>query len=173
MSTTTMIDYRRADLRTSVLETPYWISSGEMSYEDSDDKAAVMFSFPAAVYTRGRILIMAMCFQVTTLGNTGTPVLTVGQCTIATDTVTTGGVVTDVDVDYYFVDTAITEETAGYYFPPSGSYLDAVAAQTWAGTDVITPADATVPCIQVITTGGTITNGNGRLHILITELPGV
>lgn len=173
MSSTEMIDYRRTDLRTSVLETPYWITSGEMSYSDSDDLAAVMFSFPAAVYTRGPVLLMAMCFQVTTLGNSGTPVLTVGQGSLATEDVTTGGNMTDIDVDYYIVDTDITEETVGYYFSPASDYVTAVAAQTWASIDVITPADATVPCIMVITTGGTINNGNGRLHILITELPGV
>jgi len=173
MTTTAMLDYRRTDLRTSVLETPYWLTSAEFDYSDSDDLAAVMFSFPASVYTRGLILLHVVCCQVTTLGNTGTPVISVGQCTLATEAITTAGDTTDVDVDYYFADTEVTEETAGYYFPATSAYLTAVAAQTWAGVDVITPADTTVPCMAVYVTGGTITNGAGRLHILISEVPGV
>ena len=44
-ATPTIIDVRRTDLRTNVLENPYWITSGEID-KSHDDKASLLFSFP-------------------------------------------------------------------------------------------------------------------------------
>ncbi|MEA3344588.1 MAG: hypothetical protein U9Q16_02830, partial [Patescibacteria group bacterium] len=105
MATGTSLDLRRTDLRTNVLENPYWITSAELG-TDADDQDAVLFSFPKTKsvspgYGTNLILIHQVAFEVTTAYAGGTRVLTIGQGSLATDAVTTAGTVTDVDVDMY------------------------------------------------------------------------
>ena len=167
------LDYRRTDLRTNVLEGPYWLTSAEIGIA-CDDLVGILFSFPAAVYTRERILIHAIICQITTDWAGGTITLEIGSHTLATEAITTGDDATIVDTDEYIKSADITSATSAFYPPASSDYLTAIAAQTWAGVDVITPADATVPCITVtLSSTDTLTAGAARVHALISELPGV
>lgn len=172
MSTQTVIDYRRTDLRTNVLENPYWITSGEVVAVDAEDKCAVLFSFPTA----GKItLVHEIAIQVTTACAGGTPAGTLGLSTLATDAVTTGGVATDVDVDDYMVTADVTWTTAGYYYPTNGSdFLTAKAAGSLTGPTVIVGAATTVYTICLfLTNSGTFTAGKVRVHALVSNIPGI
>lgn len=173
MTDVTAIDYRRTDLRTNVLENPYWITSGEFTFA-AEDLTGILFSFPAAKYTRGLVLIHAMVCQITTAFATGTITVDIGSHTLATDAVTTGGVATLVDIDEYIDNTEITHGTLGFYFGVATDYAAAVAAAGWVAPAKIVPADATVPIIGVsVLSSTTSTAGAGRIHMLISEVPGV
>jgi len=172
----TVLDLRRTDLRTGVLANPYWITSADIGIA-CDDKDAVLFSFPVTKsvspgYGNNVILIHAMVYQVVTAYN-GTSDILVGVGSLATDDVTTDGSITDVDVDEYFKTGEITVATPGYYVPATGDVVAIWAATTWANYAKIVPADSTVLCIEAQLTGGTITTGAGRLHVLISVVPGV
>ncbi len=172
MTATTMLDLRRSDLRTNVLENPYWLTSAEVGIS-ADDTAAVMFSFSSAVYTRGVILIHAICMQVTTLWAGGTITLDIGTGTIPLESTTTAGTVTVTDEDDYIDNTEVTHGTVGYYFPAATDYLTGIAAQTWPAVCKIVPAASTVPCVVVFpVSNSTMTGGASRIHMLISELPG-
>jgi hypothetical protein len=178
MSTVTAIDYRRSDLRKNVLENPYWITSAEVNGVASEDLAAILFSFPHA----GRLtMVHEVIIQVTegfTVG-AGAALCTVGMGTIATDDITTGGVVTDVDADAFILTASITVATAGYYMPLSASTSTWLTSQK-GGTitnvvgQFIVGAATAVPvvCAYISNAGGAITAGKIRAHFLISELPG-
>ena len=171
MTTHTMIDYRRQDqMRT--LWTPYWITSNPVSAVDSDDLAAVVFSFPAAKYGNSVIKILECACQVTTICAGGTITVDVGSATIATDAVTTAGTVTLVDADEYVATAHITSGTAGLYWCQGSDWLTAALLGTNQGAEIITPADATVPCVAVyVTSDDTITAGVVRVLMQIMEVP--
>ena len=167
---TTMIDYRRQDqMRT--LWTPYWIVSSEVSAVDSDDLAAIVFSFPAAKYGNSLIQILDCAIQVTTIMAGGTIVCELGSYTLATDAVTTGGDATIVDIDDYVGSADVTYGTAGFYWAAGSDWLTARAAN--ANTvEIITPADATVPAVAItITSDAAITAGKCRAFMRICEVP--
>lgn len=179
MSTGTMLDLRRTDLRTNVLMNPYWITSAELN-SDADDQDAVFFSFPITKsvspgYGTNLILIHQVAFEVTTDFAGGTIALTIGQGSIATDDITTAGTVTDVDVDMYILSADITTGTAGWYLPTTGNtsaWLTDSAAGTFTTDITIVPADATVLCVTgYLTSDAAITAGAGRVHMLISEIP--
>lgn len=170
----TVLDLRRTDLRSNVLENPYWITSGEIG-PAADDKDAILFSFPITKsvspgYGNSLILIHQMVFEVVTAFD-GTAVIVVGVGSIATDAVTTGGSITDVDVNEYFEDGDIAEDAIGWNVPSGGDYFTLMAAFTQTAYAQIVPADTTVLCIEAQLTGGVITVGAGRLHVLISEVP--
>lgn len=171
MSTQTVIDYRRTDLRTHLFENPYWISSGLVVGADSQSKAAVLFSFPRAGEA---IIVHEICVQIVTAVTGGTVSGTLGSSTLATDGVTTAGVATDVDVDDYMVTGDVTWGTAGYYWPTNGSdFLTAKAAGSISGPAIITGAASTVPCIVIFPASTTtIAAGTLRVHALISRIPG-
>jgi hypothetical protein len=171
MATKVVFDYRRTDLRSNVLTNPYWISSGIISgADDIKGKHAVLFSFPKVE----QILITAVCFQIITAFTAGTT-FTLGNNTLATDDVTTGGDCTDVDVDSYMLAADITIGTPGFYWPIIAT-ASAFSAALAAGSDFIAPcllvgAAATVPCITAVAAnGGAIAAGAARVHMQITKL---
>ena len=167
---TTMLDLRRQDLMRT-LWSPYWITSLEVKPE-ADDKAAVVFSFPAANYGTRRIKILEAAFQVTTAYVGGTVSINVGSGTIATDAVTDAGTCTEVDEDEYVPTASITEATAGLYWAQTGDWITAALLRTNQGVEIITPADATVPCVVVyLTSDDVITAGVGRVHMQVVEIP--
>jgi hypothetical protein len=179
MGTGTILDLRRTDLRTNVLENPYWITSAEIT-PDCDDQDAVLFSFPITKsispgYGNNLIFIHQVAFEITTAFAGGTVALDIGQGSLATDAVTTGGTVTDVDPDMYLLDADITLGTKGWYLPTSGhttAWLTDIAAKTFTTNITITPADATVlAVVAYLTSTDTITAGAARFHMLISELP--
>jgi len=173
MTTLTILDYRRADLRTNVLENPYWITSGEVDCVAGDDLACVVFSFSAANYTSGLVLIHYMCVNVIVApAGGGTELVLVGSYTLATDDVTTAGLATEVDPNEYFEDGDVDETTTGYNWASGGDYFTAMDAATWAAPASIVPADTTVPCIVVVpSSGAAISAGTLRVIALISEVP--
>ena len=178
MGTGTMLDLRRTDLRSHVLENPYWITSSIIA-PAADDQDAVLFSFPIAPgvgvspgYGNSVILIHQIILEVVTAFAGGTVDMLVGVGSIATDAAVTGDTVTDVDVDEYFATTDHTLGTAACYFPTGGDWLTIAAANTFAAYGKIVPADATVLCIEAqLTSTATITAGRGVIHVLISEVP--
>jgi len=172
----TVLDLRRTDLRSNVLANPYWITSAEIT-PDAYDKDAVLFSFPITKsvspgYGSGLVLIHMMVVEVVTAFN-GTAVIIVGTGSILTDAVTTGGTITDLDVDEYFEAGNVAEDTIGFNVPSGGNFLGLLAAGTYSAYAQIVPADSTVICIEAQLTGGTITVGSAYVHVLISEVPRV
>jgi hypothetical protein len=173
MATVTAIDYRRTDQRVGgPFEVPYWITSGLVVADDADDLAAILFSFPKASEA---IVIHEICIQIVTAITGGVPSGTLGMGSLATDAVTTGGVVTTVDVDDFMVTGDVTWGTAGYYWPTSGSdFLTAKAAGSISGPAVQTGAATTVPCVVLyLDSTTTLAAGNCRVHALISRIPGI
>jgi hypothetical protein len=176
MTTTEILDVRRTDLRSNTLANPYWITSGQIT-PAGDDLATLLFSFPITKSVSPGykpFYILFSVFEVITAFD-GSGSITVGDGTLATDAVTTGGVVTEVDVDSFHLSDDITEGTIGYY-PSSltgtdSAFTTAAIAGVATHPSYITPADTTVPAIYASLTGGTITVGAARLHLLIAEIP--
>jgi len=171
MATITAIDYRRNDLRNHVWPNPYWISSGVINGIDSEDKGALLFSFPTVKH----ILVQMAVFQVITAFTVNT-LIDVGTGTIATDDITTGGDITVVDLDEYIKQGDITVGTAGWYGSTTGNasdWLVAMIAGSWAAPFKILGAATTVPVVYAtISNVGTIAAGTGRFHMLVYDVPG-
>ena len=170
----TVLDLRRTDLRTGVLENPYWITSADIGVA-CDDQDAVLFSFPITAsvspgYGAGLVLIHALFYEVVTAYN-GTSDILVGIGSIADDTVTTAGSISDQDVDEYFQTGEITVNTPGWYTPGTGDIVALWASGEPTAYAQIVPADSTVLCIEAQLTGTSPTTGAGRVHVLISELP--
>lgn len=175
MATVEMFDYRRHDLRTQVHETPFWITSSEIDEADCEDLAAVLFSFPNA---DERYIIHNMLLEVTEAFAGGTPALTVGIGTLATDDVTTGGDVTTVDVDEYYTNTEAAPTALGLKLPGVAAdygaawVANALSSPTASAELLIQGAAATVPAVVVYASSSTsLTAGKCRLHMLISKLP--
>lgn len=169
-----IVDRRKTDQRRYIYQ-PYWISSREIDSADlsaAEADCALMFSFPAAQYLTSKILIEKCCIQITELWAGGTITLDVGSWTIATDNLGTGDAITLVDQDEYIPTADITSGTAGHYFAATGDWITAKLLMTELTPVIITPADATVPCVGLYaTTDDVYTSGKARLHFLITEIP--
>ena len=180
MATGTMLDLRRTDLRTTVLENSYWITSKEMA-KAIDDQDAVLFSFPktgiiAPSYGDAPIIVQEIVLEVNTafIDATGLAV-TIGKGLIATDDITTAGAVTDDDLDEYWegTDGAADFAATGNHFCSAGSnwVTDRIAGVGGAGY-IITPADTNVPVVVVyLTATNPITAGAAYLHMMITRVP--
>jgi hypothetical protein len=170
------IDYRRTDQRTSVLETPFWLTSGEVDGAASEDLAAMLFSFPVA---SRHIVVHEILVQITTVFavSAGAVVMTLGTGTIPLETSTTGCTVTDSDVDEMIADgaTDVTFATLGYYEPRTGDFATAKAAGLLNDKSVlIVGVAAAVPtvCMYLSNAGGAISSGKLRVHMLISNVPG-
>ena len=172
MATQTILDYRRTDLRIQTLENPYWITSGLVSAPAADDKGALLFSFPTA----GEIIIVKEVIVENVVAITAATTIDVGSGTLATDAVTTGGVLTVVDDDEYIknADTVLTAATC--WGPTTGNTSDWLASSitgTYAAPRIITGAATTVPCVYaLVANAGAISAGTFRVHMLITRVPG-
>jgi len=167
----TMIDYRRNDVRRYDHHVRYWMTSAEVSGVADDDLGACVFSFPAAKYG-GLIFLHNIAFQVTEGYAGGTITVDVGSATIATDNITTAGTITNVDADEYIPTADITSATPATYCALTGDWITAYLLKTNLTPVVITPADATVPCIYVlVASDAAITAGLGRVIIEISEVP--
>jgi len=185
-----ILDLRRRDQRSNIRENPFWITSGEI-LPAADDAEAVLFSFPAHL---GNFFLHEFVMDIKTAFD-GSGVIDVGYGTLATDAVTTAGTVDNQDDDAYMATAEITEGTIGLY--PGGlvtvTYTEGtggvLSGTVWAmakilgATDfsgtgdgdvqnlLINGADADTPCIYATLTGGTITTGVARLHVLVSKLP--
>ena len=186
MTTQVIVDLRRTDLRTGVLANPYWITSGEIT-KACDTLCALLFTFPitgsvSPGYGSNIVQIHDIVLQVKTTFTDDSTTFSIGQCSLATDSVTTGGVATDGAIagntpDDYMVETdgdAHVIAAAGLHAPATSSvFITAKAAGTWGAIASITPADTTVLGIAGYLTGGTITAGSAYVHALISVIPGV
>jgi len=180
----TSLDLRKADLRSNVLETPYWITSGEMT-KACDDQDAVLFSFPVTTsiapgYGTTRIIVQEVCLEVVTAFIGGTLACMIGLSSLLTDAVTTAGTTTDVNENAYWeaTDGAADIAAVGRHFPTNGStwVTSRVAGVGTSGASgyVIIPADAAVQAVTaVITSNSTITAGSAYFHMLISVVPSV
>lgn len=175
----TMRDYRRTDLRTNVLENPYWITSGEMD-KDIDDKAAVLFSFPitgivAPGYGSSVILVHEVMLEVNTAFIAATVAATIGTGTISADDAVNGDTVTDVTVDNYWeaTDGAADFISIANHFPVAGSaWVTAKIAGVYGAAYIIVAADTNVPVVATyLTSNNPISAGSAYFHMLISRVP--
>lgn len=166
-----MLDLRRADQRTNVLENPVWITSGLITY-DADDTQAVLFSFP--INSKFNFFcLQEICVETIVAFVGGTVATTIGTGSLATNDITTGGTCSVVDADEYFANIAATGMggTTLKFANTAGDFLTAKAAGT-TGVNMITCADTTVPCIYAaVTSDAAITAGQARVHILGSYVP--
>jgi len=168
MATETCLDLRRKDLRNVVQPVPMWVASAPIT-PDADDLGALLVSFPTNLWGSQVYLHSAMIEVVTAFAG-GTLSLLVGEGTLATDAITTGGLVTIVDADEISVAADVTMGTAGIYPVVTGS--DCLTLWAAGKLKSFTPADATVPCIYAtLTSDAAITAGALRVHLLLSVLP--
>lgn len=182
----TMYDIRRPDLRSNVLENPYWITSGEMDWEPAEDQITVFFSFPigasavvnpSAIYGNRLILLHAFVVEVTEFFAGGTVAFSMNQYSIATDDITTAGATSDALTPLYYHGTdgaadLITD--TGIYVPDTScNWITAVAAATWGTNASIVPSDTDpVLCIGgAVASNTSLTQGKLFVHVLISEVP--
>lgn len=164
------VDLRRRDERDVTLITPFWIISGEITYEHDDDDV-LLFSFPSTRFF-GEIYIQECVFYVSTAFTSGA-LLDIGIGTIATDDVTTGGTFSNVDSDEFFKSADLDLTTTGYVQPTDSDWEDAKIAGQGAAM-LISPTTTDVPMIHAtLTSTSDITAGAGRLLLQISCLPPV
>jgi len=183
MAATAMLDLRRTDLRTNVLENPFWISSGEIT-PACDDKVGVLFSFPIsyvatsvcpAFYGNTIIIIQEMAIEVNTaFAGSGTEVFTLGTCTLDTQAQVT---TTTADDPTTFVESisgsGVDLTTPGIYnlHATSGYNTTKLAAQH-AVDYVIVPTNTVTLCVACyLSSDAAITTGSAYVHMLIAMPP--
>jgi len=175
-----VLDLRRTDLRTTVLENQYWITSAHMVAATVDAKVAILFDFPITLiasslcpvcYGNSKIIIHEMVLEVNTIFAGGVPALVIGQHTI--DLQTTLAYTDDIDPNCFAeaIDGSGLSEAAGLYPLHATSAYDTnrVLMQHHA-TYTITPTDTSVPGITASYSGG-VTTGSSFLHVLISHVP--
>lgn len=174
-----VLDLRRTDLRSNVLENPYWITSAEMT-ADCDAEVALLFDFPItlvagslcpACYGNSKIIILEMVLEVNTIFAGGTPALIIGQHTV--DLQTTLAYTDDIDPNCFVetIDGSGASAAAGLYPLHATSAYDTDRLLMQHSADyVITPTDTSVPGITASYSGG-VTSGSSVLHVLITRVP--
>ena len=171
MSVAIINDIRNPSQRTSVLETPFWVSSGLLDASATtaiDDLVVVLFSYPKAGQ---RVVIMQFVTEVITAFTAGTTA-TIGFYTLATDAITTGGVATLVDVDK-IESAGATYTSAGVYFTSTGDRLTGtLTGIPVSATDMVIGAATTVPAVcATFANAGSVAAGVCRYHMLITIVP--
>lgn len=174
-TTATIQDYRRTDLRTNVLENPFWISSAIVdaaAVSGLADKACLLFSFPTAGQ---QIVIWDIACEIIT-GFTSSTTIKVGYGTIATDAVTTAGTMTyaGATTDNFMTNANFTAITAGWYYPAAANtWLTARAAGTHvAAANLLVGAATDVPCVTLTLGTSTPIIGQIQVHMQIAIVPG-
>jgi len=161
-------DLRRTDLRSNVLETPYWITSAEFGALDTGD-TAILFEWSEA----GKIYIVHHCIvEVTTLCAGGTPLIDIGFGSVTAPGL---NVITPIDADDLIKQGDITATTAGVYGWATSDGYTAWAAGTvtaaTTGANTIHGAATTCP-VAYATIAAAMTSGVAKCHLLISEVPG-
>ena len=174
-----VLDLRRTDLRSNVLENPYWISSKEMDAA-CDAEVALLFDFPITLvagslspicYGNGKIFILEMVLEVNTAFAGGTPALVIGQHTI--DLQTGLDYTDDIDPDGYaesIAGSGLANSEGLYPLHATSAYNTARLLMQHSALEVITPTDTSVPGITATYSGG-VTSGSSILHVLISRVP--
>ena len=132
-------------------------------------KPVLLFSFPVA---GKRVVIHEVAVQVVT-AFTATTEFILGNGTIATDAVTTGGVLTTLDADSIVLNGA-TLATPAYYGPgTSSAWYTAAGLNGFTSPRTLLGAAATVPCIMgFFGNAAVIAAGALRVHLLVSYIPG-
>lgn len=159
-------DIRRTDQRSNVFETPYWITSGEIT--GAMVGTVGLFSFGVADQI---VWVHRVVCQMTVVFDAGT--IDVGLGTIATEAKTAGDVLTTTDADEYIKQGDITTTTLGYYGSTTGNKSDWLVAQvtsSYNAPQIIICAAATTPLVIATVAGST--SGSARVHMLISRIPG-
>jgi hypothetical protein len=169
----TIQDYRRTDLSVYSSKGAFWINSKAIDgHEQSDlkDKACVLFSFAIADQ---QIIIREIVVRVLTPFTTGTT-LELGSYTLATENVSTNDTATVVDDDAYVTAIDILPETAGYYYPTRGGFVDAQESGiVVVGENLIVGAATNVPAIVISPKVATIIIGKVQVYMLVCIVPGI
>jgi hypothetical protein len=134
-------------------------------------KPLLLFSFPVA----GQIIVVhEIAIQVITGFTSGTKFV-LGYGSIATDTITTGGVLTNTYRDGLVDVTAVTMATAAYYGPGTASaWYTAAGLNGFTAPRIFTGAAATTPTIHCfIANAAAINVGELRVHLLVSKIPGM
>lgn len=166
-------DYTRPDLRTSVLRNPYWISSAVVG-NDFAGHFAVVFTFPE---TGLKTLIQMVVCEIM-VGYSGATAFSLTYGTLDSNTIVEDtSVFTYSAVDDLIKDANITEGTPGFYgvtTATGSTWRTARITDTWASPIVITGSATAPPAFAIYaTTGTSLTLGRCRLHMLISDVPGV
>ena len=187
MTATAMLDLRRTDLRSNVLENPFWMTSGNLTYA-ADAKAAVLFSFPQTPsispgYGDTLIVVHNIVLEIITAFTSDSTGFQLGLGTIATDTAVNDDTVTVTEADRFINDTHGDDMIIldGFKTPGmhgGGMHSESPFTDEWekgriGGDNSILPLDALVPCIVGYLTGGTLIAGSAYLHVLISTVPAV
>jgi hypothetical protein len=162
-------DLRRHD-DNRTLWNPYWMVSSEVKPAEIVANAALLWSFPAAKYSTRTIIVQNIAVQLITAYTGGTPAINIGSGTIATDVVTTAGTLTVVDADEYVPAADVTCATPATYFAATGDWITAYLLKTNLAPVIITPADATVPCIYA-SCAASAAAGLFRVLVQVVEVP--
>jgi hypothetical protein len=147
MSTATIQDYRRTDLRCEEGGDPFWIKSRVVdgfATSSLKDKACVLFSFP----TEGQQVIIREIAVRVLRAFTALTTLELGLYTLATDGVETGNSATVVFDNALVEANDILPTTVGWYYPTAGSFVDSrVAGAVIEGGNLVVGTAVNVPAI--------------------------
>lgn len=136
-------------------------------------RANVVFSFPTASQL---VLVHKVVVEVIT-GFTANTQIVVGAGTIATDAVTTDGLITNVDFDRYIDYNDVTAASAGSYSSASSTWAVAAVAGTYSAPRKIVGAATNTPVVYVSIANITnaapaaIAAGCCRVHMLVAIMP--
>ena len=172
MSTATVQDYRRTDLRTDVFKGAFWLVSKTVDGHEVSglkDKACVLFSFPE---TGQQIIIREIVVRILR-GFTAGTTLELGSYTLATDGVGTGGLATVVTDDAYVQAIDVDPTIEGFYYPTVGNYAEARGSGvTISGENLIVGAATNVPAIVITPQVSTVVIGQVQISLLVCIVPG-
>jgi len=162
-----------ADGTLTLVETTLATDTAGESVTIITPNANVLFSFPTASQI---IIIQEVVIEVIAAFTTNTSI-TVGYGTLATDAVTSGGVITSVDMDRFLASTDITATTIGNYSSSGSAWAVDKLAGTWTTNRYLTGAATSVPVIYAAVANMTnaapaaIAAGSFRVHMLVTLMP--
>jgi len=175
-----IVDLRRTDLRTNVLENPYWITSKEITAAH-DAVVVGLFSFPItliasslceAAYGNSKIIIMEGAWEYNTAFSGGTPALIVGIQTLDLQTTLAYTDEDENDLVESVAGSGLTNSAGLYPLHATSAFDTNKLLMQHSATYVLTPKDTDVPCITANPSGG-ITGGSAFLHLLIAVVPQV
>jgi hypothetical protein len=131
-------------------------------------KANVLFSFPVAGM---RTLVREIVVEIITGFTAGTKIV-IGSGTLATDAITTGGIITNVACDTFVLSADITAATIGFYSSVLSAWGLLGATRSYTSPRYITGAATATPVVYAaIANAATIAAGAMRLHMLVTNVP--
>lgn len=162
-----------ADGTLTLVETSLATDTAGESVTIITPNANVLFSFPTASQY---IIVQEVVVEILTAFTANTKI-SIGIGTLATDTVTSGGVITNIDLDRFAVNSAITATTEGVYSSPTSAWGVDKLAGTWTTNRYILGAATAVPAVYAIIANMTngapaaIAAGEMRVHMLVRIKP--